>query len=99
MGMDPYLWAMCNEPEVGKRLPSLTALQVVDPSESSMEVVLVDKYADPSLKQLENRALELYHASETKLELVEKLAGLVSGFMGYVHDNFCPTTWKLSISC
>ncbi|THU56994.1 hypothetical protein C4D60_Mb11t23070 [Musa balbisiana] len=82
MGMDPYLWAMCNEPEVGKRLPSLTALQVVDPSESSMEVVLVDKYADPSLKQLENRALELYHASETKLELVEKLAGLVSGFMG-----------------
>lgn len=82
MGMDPYLWAMCNEPEVGKRLPSLTALQVVDPSESSMEVVLVDKYADLSLKQLENRALELYHASETKLELVEKLAGLVSGFMG-----------------
>ncbi|URD80193.1 STYKc [Musa troglodytarum] len=82
MGMDPYLWAMCNEPEVGKRLPSLTALQVVDPSESSMEVVLVDKYADLSLKQLENRALELYHASETKLELVKKLAGLVSGFMG-----------------
>ncbi|WOL16480.1 hypothetical protein Cni_G25267 [Canna indica] len=87
LGMDPYLWAMCNEPEVGRRLPTLMALSAVDPSESSMEVVIVDKYDDSGLAQLESRACELYHASGNKLELVEKLASLVSDFMGGAFES------------
>lgn len=82
LGMDPHLWAMCNEPEVGRRLPTLMALNTVDPNDSSMEVILVDKYADPNLSQLEDRALEYYYALGFTFELVEKLAKLVSDFMG-----------------
>lgn len=83
MGMDPYLWSMCNEADEGKRLPSLTALREVDSTESSMEVVLIDRHGDSNLTELERRALELYYASGITLELVEKLGRLVSGFMGY----------------
>ncbi|XP_074576572.1 serine/threonine-protein kinase CTR1 [Curcuma longa] len=82
LGMDPHLWAMCNEPEVGRRLPTLMALNTVDPNDSSMEVILVHKYADHNLSQLEDRALEYYCALGFTLELVEKLAKLVSDFMG-----------------
>ncbi|KAG6531947.1 hypothetical protein ZIOFF_005783 [Zingiber officinale] len=89
LGMDPHLWAMCNEPEVGRRLPTLMALNTVDPNDSSMEAILVDKYADPNLSQLEDRALEYSCALGFTLELVEKLAKLVSDFMGYawVHSK------------
>lgn len=83
MGMDPFLWAMCNESEEGKRLPTLVSLRAVDPRESSMEVVLVDKAADPGLKVLEDKALEYFYASGISLELVKNLARLVSNFMGY----------------
>ncbi|KAG6531950.1 hypothetical protein ZIOFF_005786 [Zingiber officinale] len=82
LGMDPHLWAMCNEPEVGRRLPTLMALNTVDPNDSSMEAILVDKYADPNLSQLEDRALEYSCALGFTLELVEKLAKLVYDFMG-----------------
>lgn len=86
LGMDPHLWAMCNESEEGRRMPLLMALKAVDPTESSLEVVLVDRHGDSGLMKLENRALELYYASGITLELVKKLAILVSDSMGYVHD-------------
>lgn len=60
------------------------AISAVDPNVSSMEVVLIDKYADSRLKQFESKVLELYYARGLTLELVQKLAGLVSDFMGYV---------------
>ncbi|XP_072963907.1 serine/threonine-protein kinase CTR1-like isoform X2 [Typha angustifolia] len=82
LGMDPYLWEMCNEPKEGRRLPTLRALRDVAPSESSVEVVLVDKYVDSGLTELENIALESYHALGITLDLIEKLARLVSDFMG-----------------
>lgn len=82
MGMDPFLWAMCNESEEGRTLPTLVALRSVDPKESSMEVVLVDKPSDPGLKMLEDKALEYYCALGISLELVKNLAKLVSDFMG-----------------
>ncbi|ONK55303.1 uncharacterized protein A4U43_UnF5270 [Asparagus officinalis] len=82
MGMDPFLWAMCNESEEGRRLPTLAALRAVDLRESSMEVVLVDKAGDPGIKMLEDKALEYFYASGISLELVKKLARLVSDSMG-----------------
>ena len=58
------------------------ALKAVEPSDSSMEVVLVDKYGDTRLKELEDKAQELYFASENTLVLVEKLGKLVAIYMG-----------------
>ncbi|XP_066345923.1 serine/threonine-protein kinase CTR1-like isoform X1 [Miscanthus floridulus] len=82
MGIDPHLWAMCNVAEEGRRLPSLAALRAVDATESSLEVVLVDKGADLVLIDLERRALNLVRALGVTLDLVRSLAVLVSDHMG-----------------
>ncbi|XP_039820274.1 serine/threonine-protein kinase CTR1-like isoform X2 [Panicum virgatum] len=82
MGIDPHLWAMCNAAEEGRRLPSLAALRAVDATESSLEVVLVDKAADSVLLDLERRALDLVRALGVTLDLVRRLAVLVSDHMG-----------------
>ncbi|XP_057504800.1 serine/threonine-protein kinase CTR1 [Actinidia eriantha] len=98
LGMNPYLWVMCNDLEEGRRLPSLMALKAVEPSDSSMEVVLVDKYGDTRLKELEDKAQELYTASENTLVLVEKLGKLVAIYMGGtfpVEQGDLHMRWKL----
>ncbi|XP_059460371.1 serine/threonine-protein kinase CTR1 [Corylus avellana] len=82
LGMNPYLWLMCNDEEEGRRLPPLISLKAVDPSETSMEVVLVDRRGDSRLKELEDKAQELYCASENTLMLVKKLGKLVAIYMG-----------------
>ncbi|XP_057973897.1 serine/threonine-protein kinase CTR1 isoform X2 [Malania oleifera] len=82
IGMNPYLWVMCNELEEGRRLPSLMSLKAVEPSETSMEVVLVDRHEDSRLKELQDKAQELYCASENTSVLVEKLGKLVAIYMG-----------------
>ncbi|KAG0478012.1 hypothetical protein HPP92_012731 [Vanilla planifolia] len=82
MGLDPFLWVLCNDLDEGKRLPSLATLKEVDPSESSMEVLLIDRNGDAELKELEEKALGYYHSYGFTLELVKQLADLVSRFMG-----------------
>ncbi|GLU16071.1 hypothetical protein SLE2022_325210 [Rubroshorea leprosula] len=82
LGMNPYLWVMCNDLEEGRRLPPLMSLKEIEPSETSMEVVLVDGQGDSRLKELEDKAQELYCASENTLVLVEKLGKLVAICMG-----------------
>ncbi|KAL5988448.1 hypothetical protein ACLOJK_036212 [Asimina triloba] len=82
LGMNPYMWAMCNEFEEGRRLPSLAALRAVDPRDSPIEVVLFDKREDMHLRWLEDKALELQYCLGYTLELVDKLGKLVSNFMG-----------------
>ncbi|XP_052152016.1 serine/threonine-protein kinase CTR1-like isoform X1 [Oryza glaberrima] len=84
LGVDPHVWAMCNAAaEDGRRLPTLVALRAVDSGESSvLEVVLVDKCGDPALADLERRALDLYRAAGVSLDLVRRLAVLVSDHMG-----------------
>lgn len=84
LGMNPYLWVMCNDLEEGRRLPSLMSLQEVEPGESSMEVVLIDKRGDSRLKELEDKAQELFCDSENTLVLVKRLGKLVAISMGYV---------------
>ncbi|KAF5462017.1 hypothetical protein F2P56_018062 [Juglans regia] len=98
LGMNPYLWLMCNDVEEGRRLPPLISLKAVDPSETSMEVVLVDRRGDSRLKELENKAQELYCASEDTLMLVEKLGKLVAIYMGGdfpVEQGDLHMRWKL----
>lgn len=74
---------MCNEVEdEGKCLPTLMALKEVEPTEASMEVILVDRREDSRLKELQDKAQELYSASDNALVLVEKLGKLVAICMG-----------------
>lgn len=82
LGMNPYLWVMCNELEEGRRIPSLTALRAVDPNDTSMEVVLVDRRGDSRLRELEDKAQEIYFAAENSLTLAEELGKLVAVYMG-----------------
>lgn len=89
LGMNPYLWLMCNDVEEGRRMPSLTALKDVDPSDASMEVILVDKRGDLRLKELEEIAQKLSYASENALVLVEELGKLVAIYMGYFFFPIC----------
>uniref|UniRef100_A0A2C9W2S5 non-specific serine/threonine protein kinase n=1 Tax=Manihot esculenta TaxID=3983 RepID=A0A2C9W2S5_MANES len=81
-GMDPYLWVMCNDEDEGKRMPPLTSLREIEPSKASMEVVVVDVHGDSRLKELENKAHEIYCASESTVVLVERLGKLVAICMG-----------------
>uniref|UniRef100_A0A7N0UZQ8 non-specific serine/threonine protein kinase n=1 Tax=Kalanchoe fedtschenkoi TaxID=63787 RepID=A0A7N0UZQ8_KALFE len=82
LGMNPYLWMMCNDAKEGRQVPSLSSLKAVDYSDASMEVILVDKYGDVSLKDLEDKAKELSCSSENPMVLVEKLGKLVAAHMG-----------------
>ncbi|TKY56343.1 Serine/threonine-protein kinase CTR1 [Spatholobus suberectus] len=99
LGMNPYLWVMCNDvEEEGKRLPTLMALKAVEPSETSIEVVLFDRHGDSRLKELQDKAQELYSASENALVLVEKLGKLVAICMGGtfpVEQGDLHKRWKL----
>ncbi|XP_020528185.1 serine/threonine-protein kinase CTR1 [Amborella trichopoda] len=98
MGMNPYLWMMCNEMEERTCLPSLASLKEVDPNNSFLEVVLVDKERDSHLKELLDEALYLYNATVSTLELVNKLGRLVCISMGGTfpleHDLFMH--WQVS---
>ncbi|CAM6084867.1 unnamed protein product [Calypogeia fissa] len=51
-GMNPHVWTMCNHPQEGNKIPSLELLRAVDPADSSVEVVLVDKNGDSHLREL-----------------------------------------------
>ncbi|XP_076949420.1 serine/threonine-protein kinase CTR1-like [Bidens hawaiensis] len=82
LGMDPYMWMMCNDPMEGKLLPSLLELKTVEAATSSMEVVLVNRYKDSRLRDLEDIAEELYFSAENALMLAENLAKLVAASMG-----------------
>lgn len=82
LGMNPYVWLMCNESEEGRRMPSLMALRTIEPSDSSLEVILVDRRGDSQLRDLEDKAQEIYFSAETNLALAERLGKLVALSMG-----------------
>ncbi|KAL3628365.1 copper transport protein ctr1 [Castilleja foliolosa] len=82
-GMDPYVWAVCSDHQESGRIPSLDVLKTVDPAVlSSVEVILVDRRGDPSLKELQNRIHNLSSSCITTKEIVDQLAKLVCNHMG-----------------
>ena len=92
------MWMMCNDSDDGKRMPSLMELKAVDASTASMEVILVDRYKDSRLRDLEDIAQELYFSAENPLMLAEKLAKLVAASMGYASSLYCLLNLPLSIA-
>lgn len=82
-GMDPYVWTVCNDLRENGRIPSIESLKHVEPStDSPIEVVLVDRRSDPTLKELQNRVHSISCGCRTTKEVVDQLAKLVCNFMG-----------------
>ncbi|KAB1221280.1 Serine/threonine-protein kinase CTR1 [Morella rubra] len=97
-GMDPYVWTLCTDLQESGRIPSIESLKSVDStSDSSVEVVLIDGRSDTSLKELQNRVLDISYSCITIKEVVNQLANLVCNCMGGSastgEDDFVPI-WK-----
>lgn len=82
-GIDSYVWTMCTDMQENGRIPSIESLRSVDPGTgSSIEVVLIDRRGDPSLKELQHRVRIISCTCITTIEIVDQLAKLVCSRMG-----------------
>lgn len=82
-GVDPYVWTICADLNENGRIPSIESLRSVDPSnDTSIEVLLIDRRSDPSLKELQNRVMNISCSCITTKEVVDQLAKLVCNRMG-----------------
>ncbi|CAN4109538.1 unnamed protein product [Withania somnifera] len=71
-GMDPYVWTVCSVLQESGRIPSIESLRAVDPSKApSIEVILIDRCNDPSLKKLQNRICSIFPSCSTTKEAVD----------------------------
>ncbi|XP_034601443.1 serine/threonine-protein kinase CTR1 isoform X1 [Setaria viridis] len=81
-GMDPFIWTLCNDVHDGGRVPSIESLKAVNPTESAIEAVIVDKVADYELRQLISMAMDVSRNRADSKEIATRLAGFVSARMG-----------------
>ncbi|KAK7267903.1 hypothetical protein RIF29_20584 [Crotalaria pallida] len=82
-GIDSFVWTVCTDLQENGRIPSIDKLKSVDPcTNSSLEVVLVDRRSDPGLKELQNRVHSISCSSITTTEVVDQLSKLVCSNMG-----------------
>jgi serine/threonine-protein kinase CTR1 len=82
-GIDPYIWSICTDVQESGRIPSMESLRVMDPRvESSIDVILVDRRTDFSLKELQNRVHSMSSNCIPTKEVVENLAKLICSRMG-----------------
>lgn len=77
------MWIVCSDLQESGRIPSLESLKAADPSTlPSVEVTLIDRRTDPSLKELQNRIHNMSPNCITTKEVVDQLAKLVCNHMG-----------------
>lgn len=81
-GMDPYVWTVCTNLQENGRIPSLETLKSINPSDSSLEVVFVDRRNDPSLRELQNKVQDISCCCIATTDVVDQLAKLVCNCMG-----------------
>ncbi|PPS05463.1 hypothetical protein GOBAR_AA15198 [Gossypium barbadense] len=82
-GVNSYAWTLCTDLHEHGRIPSIESLRSVDPNvDSPLEVILVDRRSDPSLKELQNRVHNISCSCITTKEVVDQLAQLVCSRMG-----------------
>ncbi|XP_050227379.1 serine/threonine-protein kinase CTR1 [Mercurialis annua] len=97
-GMDPYVWTVCTDLQETGRIPSIESLKSVDPAaNSSLEVVLVDRRTDSSLKELQNRVHGISCNCITTKEVVDQLAKLVCSRMGgssIMGEDYFTNIWR-----
>ncbi|GAB4833479.1 copper transport protein ctr1 [Ancistrocladus abbreviatus] len=96
-GVDPYVWSVCTDLQENGRIPSVESLKSVDPEDSpSLEVVLIDRQSDSSLKELQNRVHSISSSCRTT-NVVDQLAKLVCNHMGgaaSVREDELLPMWK-----
>lgn len=81
--MDPYVWTVCSVLQESGRIPSIESLKAVDPTVApSVEVILIDRCNDPSLKELQIGILSMSASCISVEEVVDQLAKLVCDHMG-----------------
>lgn len=81
--MDPYVWSLCSDFHDSGRIPSIEALKAIDPrTESSVEVIMIDRRGDVTLKELQNRVHSISCNCNTTKEVVDHLGKLVCHRMG-----------------
>ncbi|XP_066318552.1 serine/threonine-protein kinase CTR1-like isoform X5 [Miscanthus floridulus] len=81
-GMDPFIWTLCNDVHDGGLVPSIESLKAVNPTDSAIEVVVVDKVADYDLRQLISMAIDISRNRADSKEIATRLAAVVSTKMG-----------------
>ncbi|KAL2992701.1 hypothetical protein AAZX31_10G062200 [Glycine max] len=82
-GMDSFVWTMCTDLHENGRIPSVDMLKSVNPCVvPSLEVVMVDRCSDPSLRDLQNSVHNISFTSITTTDVVDKLSKLVCNRMG-----------------
>jgi len=81
-GMDPYVWTLCTDLQENGRIPSIETLKYINPSNSSLEVILVDRLRDPILKELQNKVHDIFSRSTATTYVVDQLSKLVFDCMG-----------------
>jgi serine/threonine-protein kinase CTR1 len=67
-------------------MPSIESLRAVDPADSAIQVVMVDKVADYDLRQLIDVAIDVSRTCADSKEIATRLAGIVSTKMGSVSN-------------
>ncbi|KAG6500456.1 hypothetical protein ZIOFF_040301 [Zingiber officinale] len=85
--MDPFVWTLCTGVEEENQIPSIELLKTIHPSESSVEVVLIDRQHDPDLRHLETIVNGLSCSCPTAKDMVDQLAKLVCTQMGGIAFN------------
>ncbi|XP_078157230.1 protein kinase superfamily protein isoform X1 [Carex rostrata] len=87
-GMDPFVWALCNDMQDSNRIPSIDSLKLVEPSDSSFEVVVIDKMVDYDLRRLHSMVMDVSsNSAYSPKDLVEQLAKIVCTHMGGVDSS------------
>ncbi|WOG91140.1 hypothetical protein DCAR_0310388 [Daucus carota subsp. sativus] len=82
-GIDPYVWSVCSDLQDNGRIPAIESLKCIDPRiESLVEVVLIDRRSDATLKELQNRIHSVSSNCNTTDEVVDQLAKLICNRMG-----------------
>ncbi|KAL6899846.1 hypothetical protein ACP4OV_006504 [Aristida adscensionis] len=99
-GMHPFIWTLCSNVHDG-RVPSIESLRAVNHTESSIEVVIVDKVADYDLRQLISTTIDVSRNRADSKEIANRLAGIVSAKMGgsvvSVEEHELGPRWRDSV--
>ncbi|KAL3536156.1 hypothetical protein ACH5RR_004617 [Cinchona calisaya] len=97
-GMDPYVWTVCSDLQESGRIPSIELLKSGDPTNiSSVEVIIIDRPSDPSLKELQNRVHSMSSSCITTQDVVDQIAKLVCNHMGgpaFTSEEDLVPRWK-----
>ncbi|XP_002530885.3 serine/threonine-protein kinase CTR1 [Ricinus communis] len=97
-GVDPYAWTISIDQKDIGLIPSFESLKALDPRDDlSVNVVLIDRFRDPSLKELSNRVIKLSSNWITTKDAIDQLADLVCNRMGGVtstEQNTFDMCWK-----